>query len=173
MPLFSNKLQIEVHSRTIEAFERLKERKATLATAESCTGGWVSQAITSVSGSSAVFECGFVTYSNDAKQRLLGVSADTLSTFGAVSAETAQAMAEGALTHSSATVSVSVTGIAGPDGGTPDKPVGTVWFGWAMRGQATLTGHQCFEGDREAIRAQAVVYVLDGLIKMLSNKKNE
>lgn len=165
MPLFSNN---PVHSKTIEAFERLKACKATLVTAESCTGGWVSQAITSLSGSSVVFECGFVTYSNDAKERLLGVSADTLATFGAVSAETAQAMAEGALRNSSATVSLSVTGIAGPEGGTPEKPVGTVWFGWAMRGQAPVTDHQCFEGDRESIRAQSVVYALDGLIKMLS-----
>lgn len=135
-----------------------------LAAAESCTGGWVAQCITAIAGSSAWFERGFVTYSNAAKQEMLGVEAATLAAHGAVSEATAAAMAAGALRHSHADWALAITGIAGPDGGTPDKPVGTVCFGWAGRdaGVDTTTCH--FTGDREAIRRQSVAFALNGLL---------
>jgi nicotinamide-nucleotide amidase len=152
----------------VQLNELLLGQQATLATAESCTGGWVSQAITAVPGSALVFDCGFVTYSNAAKQRLLGVGAQTLANYGAVSIETAVEMAEGALKNSLASVSLSITGIAGPTGGTPEKPVGLVCFAWAVQGKATVWDRQIFEGDREAIREQAVVYAIAELIKISS-----
>lgn len=143
---------------------RLRERGWTLATAESCTGGWVAQVVTHTAGSSAWFDRGFVTYSNEAKQAMLGVSSETLSTHGAVSLETAAAMATGALNNSNALISLSITGVAGPTGGSPDKPVGTVCFGWCMRGGSPETERHRFEGDREAIRRQAVILALSGLL---------
>jgi len=164
MPLDKGRL----YRLAVQLNELLLDQQATLATAESCTGGWVAQAITAVPGSSDVFDCGFVTYSNAAKQRLLGVSAQTLANYGAVSIETAVEMAEGALKNSLATVSLSTTGIAGPGGGTPEKPVGLVCFAWAVRGKATVSGRQVFEGDRETIREQAVVYAISELINILS-----
>jgi nicotinamide-nucleotide amidase len=134
-----------------------------LVTAESCTGGWIAKLVTDLPGSSAWFDAGLVTYSNEAKQRLLGVAPRTLDRFGAVSAETAQEMLAGALAHSVADVAVAVTGIAGPGGGTPDKPVGTVWIGWQRRGAEAAA--QCFHfaGDRDAVRRQTVVAALSGL----------
>ncbi len=142
----------------------LRANGQTLAAAESCTGGWVAQCITTIAGSSAWFERGFVTYSNAAKQEMLGVEAATLAAHGAVSEATAAAMAAGALRHSHADWALAITGIAGPDGGTPDKPVGTVCFGWAGRdaGVDTTTCH--FTGDREAIRRQSVAFALNGLL---------
>jgi nicotinamide-nucleotide amidase len=145
---------------------RLKAAGAKLVTAESCTGGWAAQVVTSVAGSSAWFERGFVTYSNEAKQELLGVRAETLRTHGAVSEETAREMAQGALERSKATVAVSVTGVAGPGGGTKEKPVGMVCFGWAT-GRATHAETRRFSGDREAVRRQSVVHALEGVIKIL------
>lgn len=151
----------------------LQQKKLILATAESCTGGLVAQIITSVAGSSNWFERGFVTYSNAAKQEMLGVQLLTLERFGAVSAETAREMAEGALCHSHAQVSLAVTGVAGPDGGTKEKPVGTVWFAWAGIGYTTQTQQQLFSGDRTSIREQAAEFALQGLMLLLKNKTQE
>lgn len=136
-----------------------------LTTAESCTGGGIAQAVTAVSGSSQWFDRGFVTYSNAAKQEMLGVSAALLAQFGAVSEPVAKAMAEGALQHSAATVSIAVTGIAGPAGGSSDKPVGTVCFAWAQIGKETVTVTEHFHGDRAAIRQQTIQFALQRLIK--------
>ena len=138
-----------------------------LAVAESCTGGWVAKVITDVSGSSDWFEEGFVTYSNRAKQERLGVCAETLVRHGAVSEAAVAEMARGALQTADADASLAVSGIAGPNGGTADKPVGTVWFGWAARRDSVITVRtECrqFEGDREAIRRQAVEVALRGLL---------
>jgi nicotinamide-nucleotide amidase len=145
---------------------RLKRSNEMLATAESCTGGWAAQVVTSVAGSSAWFERGFVTYSNEAKQELLGVRAETLRAYGAVSEETAREMARGALERSRATVSVSITGVAGPAGGTPEKPVGTVCFAWARRGEVRSETRR-FAGDRESIRRQSVILALEGVMRAL------
>jgi nicotinamide-nucleotide amidase len=145
----------------------LLARGWTMAAAESCTGGWIAKCCTDRAGSSAWFERGFVTYSNAAKRELLGVAGDVLERAGAVSEAVARSMAEGALRNSRAEVALAVTGIAGPDGGAPDKPVGTVWFGWAVAGEATLTVCRRFEGDREAVRRQAVRAALEGLLERL------
>jgi nicotinamide-nucleotide amidase len=140
-------------------------RKLLVATAESCTGGWAAQVITHTAGSSSWFERGFVTYANAAKVEMLGVSPATLEKFGAVSPETAAEMAAGALKNSKALISLSITGIAGPTGGSPDKPVGTVCFAWCLRGSAPETERCHFNGDREAIRRQSVIHALTGLIQ--------
>ena len=145
---------------------RLKRGNETLATAESCTGGWAAQVVTSAAGSSAWFERGFVTYSNAAKQELLGVRTETLRAHGAVSEETAREMARGALERSRATVAVSITGVAGPAGGTAEKPVGTVCFAWA-RGGAVRSETRRFAGDRESIRRQSVILALEGVMRAL------
>jgi nicotinamide-nucleotide amidase len=146
----------------------LAERRWTAATAESYTGGLLAGAITDVAGSSAWFDRGFVTYSNDAKREMLGVRAETLAAHGAVSEATAREMAAGALARSAADISVAVTGIAGPAGGSPGKPVGLVCFAWARRGGPVdaLTLH--FTGDRAAVRSAAVAAALDGLISRAS-----
>lgn len=146
---------------------RLKAKALTLATAESCTGGWVAQSVTSVSGSSEWFDRGFVTYSNMAKQEMLGVRAATLAEHGAVSEPVAREMAIGALEHSGAGICLAVTGIAGPTGGTPDKPVGMVCFAWALRGGAVTCETRRFSGDREAVRRQSVIRALQGLIEQV------
>jgi len=136
-----------------------------LATAESCTGGWVAQCLTAIAGSSDWFERGFVTYSNEAKQEMLGVWPETLEQHGAVSEATAAAMASGALCHSHADWALAITGIAGPGGGSPDKPVGTVCFGWAgPDGRIELETCR-FDGGREDVRAQSVIHALTGLLK--------
>ncbi|HVL36918.1 MAG TPA: nicotinamide-nucleotide amidohydrolase family protein [Burkholderiales bacterium] len=147
--------------------ERLRAAGETLATAESCTGGWVAQLVTSVAGSSAWFDRGFVVYSNASKEQLVGVSARTLERHGAVSEETAREMALGALARSSATLAVSVTGIAGPGGGTPGKPVGTVCFAWAGRGGSVRSDTRLFAGDRETVRRASVVHALQGVLRSL------
>ncbi len=148
----------------------LKAGSKTIATAESCTGGWIAQTITDVQGSSAWFDRGFVTYSNAAKMQMLGVNPQTLEKYGAVSAETASEMAAGALAHSDADVAVAVTGIAGPDGGTPDKPVGTVFISWADKnGSATVVKKQ-FTGSRREIRARTVKSAIE-LIQILVGKQ--
>jgi len=134
------------------------------ATAESCTGGLIAGAITDVAGSSGWFDRGFVTYSNAAKAELLGVRAETLAAHGAVSEATAAEMAAGALERSRAELAVAVTGIAGPDGGTPAKPVGTVCFAWARRGAAAETATHRFAGDRAAVREATVRVALQGLL---------
>jgi nicotinamide-nucleotide amidase len=142
---------------------RLKASGAKLATAESCTGGWVAQAVTAISGSSAWFERGFVTYSNEAKQEMLGVKRATLKKHGAVSEETAREMAKGALKKSRATIAVAVTGVAGPTGGTPGKPVGMVCFSWATK-KALRSETRRFRGNRERVRRQSVVHALKGVL---------
>ena len=139
-----------------------------LATAESCTGGGVAQAVTEVAGSSAWFERGFVTYSNLSKQQLLGVREDTLKQHGAVSELTVREMVAGALQHSAAQVALAVSGIAGPDGGTPDKPVGTVWFAWGMKHGVIFAQRHQLAGNRGEVRAQAVRIALQGVVNLLN-----
>lgn len=146
----------------------LKARDKTLATAESCTGGWIAQEVTAIAGSSQWFECGFVTYSNAAKQKMLGVEAAVIEAHGAVSEEVVRQMAEGALCKSGAGIAVAVSGVAGPDGGSPEKPVGTVWLAWAMHGKPTMTLENRFGGDRESVRRQSVDKALEGILSCLS-----
>ena len=145
----------------------LESRGECLAVAESCTGGWVAQALTAVAGSSAWFDRGFVSYSNAAKRDMLGVPETTLARHGAVSEATARAMAQGVLSNSLADWSLAITGIAGPTGGTPDKPVGTVCFAWAGRGGGCVACTRYFAGDRRAVREQSVACALSGLIDQL------
>jgi nicotinamide-nucleotide amidase len=137
-----------------------------LATAESCTGGLIAAECTALAGSSAWFERGFVSYSNAAKTELLGVDATLITEHGAVSEPVVRAMVEGALRRSQAQVAVAVTGIAGPSGGSADKPVGTVWFGWALP-SGVHTEVQCFAGDRSAVRAATVAHALKKLATLL------
>lgn len=145
----------------------LTRQQGVATTAESCTGGGVSTAITDIAGSSAWFDRAFITYSNDAKQQMLGVKASTLAEHGAVSEAVVREMASGALAHSLATISVAVSGIAGPGGGSPEKPVGTVWFAWADKtGWVDAKVYQ-FSGDRQAVRRQAIDAALAGLILRL------
>lgn len=143
---------------------RLVRRRLMCAAAESCTGGWIAQVMTAVAGSSIWFDCGFVTYSNHAKTRMLGVDPDLIERRGAVSEEVARAMAAGAIEHSEARVAVAVTGIAGPDGGTAEKPVGTVAFGWITpEMNEPVSEWQRFPGDREEVRWATVVHAIRGL----------
>ena len=145
----------------------LSARGLTLATAESCTGGWVAEVVTDTAGSSGWFERGFITYSNQAKADMLGVRTDTLARFGAVSEETAREMAAGAITNSGADWAISITGIAGPGGGSSVKPVGTVCFGWCRRGGTPGSETRCFSGARRDVRQQAVVHAIEGLLQRL------
>ncbi len=146
--------------------QRLRERGWMMASAESCTGGLIAGACTELSGSSDWFERGFVTYSNRAKTELLGVAADLIDTHGAVSEPVARAMAVGAMERSGARCAVAVTGVAGPTGGTPDKPVGTVWFGWCTPA-GIFTERQRFNGDRATVRRASVAHALGGLLQRL------
>ena len=149
---------------------KLTANGKTVTTAESCTGGWIAKAITDVAGSSAAFAYGFVSYSNEAKESLLGVAHDTLVEHGAVSEEVVIEMATGALDSSGADLAVAVSGIAGPDGGSDEKPVGTVCFAWAIRDGSnvqTSTDRQVFDGDREAVRRQTVLHAFGGLLQAL------
>lgn len=139
-----------------------------MATAESCTGGWIAKCCTDRAGSSDWFESGVVSYSNRAKQDLLGVSGGTLARAGAVSREAALEMAEGVQRRTGTQAAVAVTGIAGPDGGSADKPVGTVWFGWALAGRSAEAERLVFAGDREAVRRQTVAHALQGLLYRLA-----
>lgn len=145
---------------------RLQQRGWSMATAESCTGGMIAARCTDLSGSSLWFERGFVSYSNAAKCDLLGVPADLIAQHGAVSEAVVRAMASGAVRHAPVQVSVAVTGIAGPTGGSADKPVGTVWFGWCVEG-AVSTERRVFAGDRAAVREATVQHALHGLLKRL------
>ena len=142
----------------------LASRRAFVTAAESCTGGLVAGAITSIPGSSGWFQRGFVTYSNEAKTEMLGVPAETLARHGAVSEETARSMAEGALRAGRADYAVAITGVAGPDGGTPTKPVGMVCFGWTARDGAATSITKRLPGDRAAVRRASVIFALQGLI---------
>ncbi len=147
----------------------LESQGLCLAFAESCTGGGLAQAITAIPGASAWFERGFVTYSNDSKMELLGVQAETLEKYGAVSEETAREMALGALKNSHANISMSITGIAGPGGGTDEKPVGTVWFGLARKNGAVSAEVKHFPGDRHQVQKSSVTFALNWLLKEVSN----
>lgn len=147
--------------------EILINKKWKIVVAESCTGGGIAKAMTSLPGSSAWFDRGFVTYSNESKMELLNVSVSTLELYGAVSIETANEMAQGALNNSHAQVSLSVTGIAGPDGGTKDKPVGTVCFAWRAINNPALNVMMNFTGDRTAIREQAIMMAIQGVFELM------
>jgi nicotinamide-nucleotide amidase len=147
--------------------EALRAGGEMLATAESCTGGWIAKACTDLAGSSEWFESAAVTYSNRAKQALLGVTSATLEKHGAVSRECALEMVAGALARFEASVAVAVTGIAGPAGGTPQKPVGTVWIAWQRRGREALAEVFHFDGDRDAVRRQTVAVALEGIQRIL------
>lgn len=148
----------------------LKNRQLMLATAESCTGGWVAEAVTMVPGSSAWFERGFVTYTYISKREMLGVKVATLGRHGAVAEEVVLEMVEGALARSHAQVAVSVSGVAGPGGGTADKPVGTVCFAWGIKGGEPRSETKRFSGDREAVRRQSVEHALKGVLALLAAK---
>jgi nicotinamide-nucleotide amidase len=155
----------------------LRAQHFVLATAESCTAGGIAYAVTLVPGSSQWYDRGFITYSNEAKMQVLGVSAAYLRDFGAVSEPVARAMAIGALSHSAAQVAAAVTGIAGPDGGTPDKPVGTVCFAWAIRRDATAapwvkTETHRFDGDRAAVRTNSIIRALQTLVGLLKQRQD-
>lgn len=148
--------------------QALKAKGWMLVTAESCTGGWVGEAVTMVSGSSEWFERGFITYTNVAKQEMLGVKAATLEAYGAVSEQTVREMVAGALANSHGHVAVAVSGVAGPTGGTPAKPVGTVCLAWGIRGVEPTAVTRHYAGDREAVRRQSVVEVLEGVLTCAS-----
>ncbi len=150
--------------------DALKAKALVMAAAESCTGGWIGQAVTMVPGSSKWFDRGFVTYTNEAKQEMLGVSAETLGKFGAVSEQTVREMAAGALKASHAQISVAVSGVAGPDGGTPKKPVGTVCIAWCKAGAEPVARTHRFQGDRDSVRRQTVIAALEGVLVLVSGK---
>lgn len=153
----------DLHAAAARLGERLRGARHRLVTAESCTGGWIAKAVTGVPGSSEWFDCGMAAYSYEAKQAMLGVNPLTLEVHGAVSRECVVEMVSGALVHSGATLAVAVTGIAGPGGGTPDKPVGTVWIAWKRRGGYPHAEVFHFDGDRDAVRRQTVAAALHGL----------
>lgn len=156
-------------SESVQALSQiLQRRRFSVVTAESCTGGGIAAALTGEPGSSAWFERGFVTYSNLSKQQMLGVPAAVIEAHGAVSEEVVLAMARGALIHSNGDVSVAVSGVAGPDGGTADKPVGTVWIAWGLGGDRAEAQHYLFPGDRNEVRALSVHAALQGLSERLS-----
>ena len=147
-----------------EVGKQLKKSQSVLVTAESCTGGWVAEAVTAIAGSSGWFDRGFVTYSNAAKQEMLGVRRRTLEKHGAVSEQTAREMAKGALKKSRGTIAVAITGVAGPTGGSDGKPVGTVCFSWAKKNFVrSETRH--FRGNRQSVRRQSVVHALKGILQ--------
>lgn len=157
----ADRVLYELAERTGRALEM---RGLMLVTAESCTGGWIAEAVTMVPGSSAWFERGFVTYTYISKREMLGVRGETLEQHGAVSEQVVSEMVQGALRASHAQVAVSVSGTAGPSGGTPQKPVGTVCFGWALDGAEPRTESRYFVGDREAVRRQSVIHALEVLL---------
>lgn len=148
----------------------LQRRGLMLTTAESCTGGWVAQLVTSVPGSSQWFERGFVTYSNSAKQEMLGVSDEVLAQYGAVSEQVVEQMVVGALSHSHAQVALAISGIAGPDGGSLAKPVGTVCLAWGLQFQPIVTRRIQLSGDRQEVRKRAVIAALNGLFELLEDE---
>jgi nicotinamide-nucleotide amidase len=154
---------VTLQALAVDVGRRLKSAGLMLATAESCTGGWISKALTDVAGSSEWFERGFVTYSNESKAAMLGVKAATLEQHGAVSEAVVREMAEGAASWSRAQVTVAVSGIAGPDGGTEEKPVGLVWIGWRWADGRIEARRFLFKGDRDSVRFQAVLAALEGL----------
>ncbi len=158
---------IEIETETALLSKALIDRGWRVATAESCTAGWIAKSLTDPAGSTAWFERGFVTYSNEAKEEMLGVQRQTLDEYGAVSEATVQEMAAGALKNSHAEIAVAVSGIAGPSGGSAEKPVGLVWLGWQRKDGLSHFESQRFDGDRDAVRAQTVVAALQGLNSLL------
>ncbi len=158
---FSNDAELRVQAQALG--DVFRTARHTLVTAESCTGGWIAKTVTDIAGSSDWFDCGIVAYSYEAKQAMLGVRPETLEVHGAVSRETVIEMVSGALVHSGASVAVAVTGIAGPGGGSADKPVGTVWIGWKRRGGYAKAQLFHFDGDRDDVRRQTVAASLEGL----------
>ncbi len=150
--------------------QKLKTCGAWITCAESCTGGWVAKAITDIAGSSAYFERGFVTYSNAAKHELLNVEESMLMKYGAVSEQVVRAMAVGALHNARASIALAVSGIAGPDGGSPDKPIGTVWFGFATSSGRVEAYKEIFSGNRESVRLQSTVFSLQMLLDLFLEK---
>ena len=157
-------MDIDLGQLALGVAKYLQSKNLILACAESCTGGWVAKTMTDLPGSSAWFECGFVTYSNASKIQMLGVRESTLETHGAVSEQTVSEMAAGALQRSQGNIALSISGIAGPEGGSYDKPVGTVWFAWAGMSRGIITLHERFDGGRDAVRRQAVLTALRGLM---------
>ena len=155
-----------LHGLAEQVGDRLRRNRHMVCTAESCTGGWIAKMVTDIPGCSEWFDCGLAAYSYEAKHSLLGVRPETLTQYGAVSRETVLEMVSGALITSGATLAVAVTGIAGPTGGTADKPVGTVWVAWKRRGRYPTAEVCHFEGDREAIRRQTVARALHGLLAL-------
>ncbi len=149
--------------------KKLQDKGLLLSTAESCTGGWIAQAITEIPGSTSWFDCGFVPYSNAAKTEMLDVSDALIAQFGSVSEEVALEMAKGALGNSNAHVALSTTGIAGPTGAVPGKPVGTVCFGWAKGEDRSHSERLVFGGDRHSVREQTVIHALQGLLRFLED----
>lgn len=147
---------------------QLNENNLLLSTAESCTGGWLAKTITDLAGSSTIFDRGFVTYSNEAKQEMLGVAEKTLENFGAVSEQVVLEMAEGAIKNSAANIAISISGVAGPGGGTDDKPVGMVCFGWLISGENSQAETMYFDGDRDSVRKQSVEYALKILLRVIA-----
>ncbi|MTC61549.1 nicotinamide-nucleotide amidase [Providencia rustigianii] len=164
--------QLEILS--IQLGEYLLKQGKTVTAAESCTGGWIAKVLTDISGSSAYFYRGFVTYSNEAKHQMIGVKESSLNTFGAVSQQVVQEMALGALSEANADFAMSVSGIAGPGGGSDEKPVGTVWFGFALKRDDNsvdvVTSHQVFGGDRNQVRLQSTGYALQMLLQLITEK---
>ena len=161
---------LTISDAAVQLGQALKARGFMLALAESCTGGMVAEAITSIAGSSAWFDRGFITYSNAAKIDMLDVSSTTLEKFGAVSEQTAAEMAIGALKNSAAQIAGSITGIAGPDGGSFEKPVGTVCFAWAGKNIPVSTYTHWFDGNRNSVRQQAAIFMMAGLIEKLKTE---
>lgn len=157
----------EMYRLAEEVGNALRQRAMMLVTAESCTGGWVGEAVTAVPGSSGWYDRGFVTYTNAAKQEMLGVAAATLDTYGAVSEQTVREMASGALHNSRAQAALAISGIAGPGGGTAEKPVGTVCIAWALANGVVASERREFAGDRREVRQQAVERALQGLLERL------
>jgi nicotinamide-nucleotide amidase len=155
-----------LYSLARELGEALSVAGLMMATAESCTGGWVAACVTDIAGSSGWFDRGFVTYSNEAKAESLGVPAELIAEHGAVSEAVVRAMASGALARSRAQVAVAISGIAGPGGGSPEKPVGTVWLAWQRAGRESVSRREVFPGDRREVRRQAVECALRGLLEL-------
>ncbi len=162
-------MEIDYYELSQKLGQVLKQKGLKLVSAESCTGGGIAELITAVPGSSEWFDRGFVTYSNEAKIEMLGVKPETIEQHGAVSQATAQEMAEGALKHSRAQVSIAVTGIAGPGGGSNEKPVGSVWFGWSIMNNNTQTALKHFEGNRQAVRRYSINFALNQLLQSLNS----
>ncbi len=160
-------VEIDIKTSISQVAELLKVSGQRLAVAESCTGGWLAKVCTDLSGSSEWFDRGFVTYSNEAKHDMLGVSETTIKTYGAVSTNTVEEMVSGALSHSRADWAIAISGVAGPGGGSEVNPVGSVWFAWMKKDQYPVTIKKIFSGDREQVRKQSVKFALEELAKLL------